>query len=434
MTDETSGGVSLEDRLREVGRVLDAAARRPHASAAPVERPADPSRSGRRTALLAAAAAVAIVAAGVAVLQRGGNDDDSAPSVVADQSLSDREQQIVSRGEVVSMTDGYTDLAHGAEEPLVSAARALTGTDAPLGIESSDGQRLYYASWDEPTLTPSIRVRDHQTGDDTVVAAGAISPALSATGALAYAKGTDPAYRDAEPYLAQVEVRQGSTVETWTPVPAAYLVRAWAGNHLIVEKDRPIAGDPADLVVLDGPGQERMLVPEGRLVAVSPDGSTVLVSRPGGTEDQPADALDLMDVAPGAVLSTVDLSGIGHVPGPFAAGTWVGSTAWAATGGDDGVPLVLELNAPGVTGPLTVRATHDLDPARITVPMELWVDPASGLVHGFSSPPDNGPPGPDVHWVGVLCGGNQPCAYADLPYTIVGNPIGYVVNPSRPLS
>jgi hypothetical protein len=83
---------------------------------------------------------------------------------------------------------------------------------------------------------------------------------------------------------------------------------------------------------------------------------------------------------------------------------------------------------------VAVRVTDELDPARINVPMELWVDPASGLLHGCSGPPDTGPPGPDVRWAGVLCGGNEPCAYADLPDTVVGNAIGHVDNPSRPLS
>jgi hypothetical protein len=224
----------------------------------------------------------------------------------------------------------------------------LAGWLAPAVVPSPDGGFVAYndftylvpvdfeRSWSEqgihpgdPIATPSIHLVDLASGSDTVLARGAFSLAWRADGALAYVQRQAETYKADQPFLGDVVVRPsaGTAPEVWTEAPGQYIVAAWAGSRLLVYRESE--GEGIDLLALDGPGRSQVLAPGANLVAVSPDGSQVLVSQDG--------AASLLDVASGETLATLDLLQSDPVTGqPIQylayGGSWVGDEI-AAEGG-----------------------------------------------------------------------------------------------------
>ncbi|HXF36198.1 MAG TPA: hypothetical protein VNO17_03335 [Actinomycetota bacterium] len=128
-----------------------------------------------------------------------------------------------------------------------------------------------------------------------------------------------------------------------TTGPDRYIVAAWAGSHLLVSRERE--GELPDLMVFDGPGESRILAPGAVLVAVSPDGSDVLVAGPG--------IASLIDVETGKTVASLDLGQPDPVTGqPIGylayAGSWVGDRV-VAEGGPGMVVLSVTGSALRVT-------------------------------------------------------------------------------------
>lgn len=243
-------------------------------------------------------------------------------------------------------------------------AGGLAGWLAPVVVPSPDGQSVAYnaftylvsvdpeKSWSQQGIhpgdaiaTPSIHLVDLASGSDTVLADGAFSLAWRADGALAYLQGQSETYNADQPFLGNVVVQpsQGAPPEPWTNAPDRYIVVAWAGSRLLVYRESE--GEWLDLLAFDGPGKSRVLAPGADLVAVSPDGSQVLVSQDG--------VASLIDVGTGKALATLDLGQSDPVTGqPIRylsyGGSWVGDQI-AAEGG----PGVVLLRVTGSSISLT---------------------------------------------------------------------------------
>jgi len=173
---------------------------------------------------------------------------------------------------------------------------ALTGSLTPVATASSDGDFVVYSSWrqlarikpdargqglvtGQPVGIPSVRLFDIRTGQDTLLATGAASPAVSATGAIAYLAGDGQTVRQNADYTGRVVVADSRDArpEVWTSRSARYFPYAWAGSTLLVYRGVPDS-EGTDLYAYAGPDDARLLAPDAFAIAVSPDASKVLAA------------------------------------------------------------------------------------------------------------------------------------------------------------
>ena len=191
---------------------------------------------------------------------------------------------------------------------------------APAAVPDATGERVAYNSWRGDR--PLVRVRD---GSDIVLADGAYSPAWRRDGAIAYFQALRPDL----PSLAEVRRYRGHMVVRddlkaqpvrWTRQPARYVVAAWAGDRLLAY--RITSGWP-ELLVLDGPGRQRLLARDAALVAVSPDARNVFVSTYG--ESPPL--VRVLDVGTGAERARLRVPGVRWI---VEAGSWRGGRVAAS--------------------------------------------------------------------------------------------------------
>jgi hypothetical protein len=229
---------------------------------------------------------------------------------------------------------GRVDLAAA---PVVPLAGWLT----PAAVPSADLRYLAYNSWrelrpDDPALswddqgiepgdplaTPSLRLYDSKTGEDTLLEEGALSLAWRADGALAYFKGTERDYRAGVPYAGDIVVRPSlaAVPEVWTQERGRYLVVGWAGRRLVAYREQE--GEALDLLVLDGPGEVRVVAENSALVAIAPDGRKLFVEQ-GPAQGRPT--VRILDVADGRETARLDLASVDPAVGAVSyAGDWAG--------------------------------------------------------------------------------------------------------------
>jgi hypothetical protein len=209
----------------------------------------------------------------------------------------------------------------------------LAGWMSPAAVQSSDGRYLAYNLWrklrpDDPTRSwsdqgiepgdtlavPQIRLLDLELGQDELLADSAYSVAWRRDGALAFARGVERAYRAFVPYETELVVRARDGAEQrWSAEPAQYVAVAWAADSLIAY--RIGAGEHVDTLVFSRPGQARLLVEGGTLVALSPDGSKAFVEE-GTASGRPR--VRVVDVATGVTEAALHLrEGISY------AGDWI---------------------------------------------------------------------------------------------------------------
>jgi hypothetical protein len=190
----------------------------------------------------------------------------------------------------------------------------LAGWMSPAAVQSSDGRHVAYNLWrklraDDPARSwsdqgiepgdalavPQIRLLDIELGRDELLAEGAYSVAWRGDGALAYARGVERAYRAFVAYETELVVRARDGAERrWSAQPAQYVAVAWAAERLIAY--RIGAGEHVDTLVFERPGQARLLVEGGTLVALSPDGSKAFVEE-GAASGRPR--VRVVDIATG---------------------------------------------------------------------------------------------------------------------------------------
>jgi hypothetical protein len=242
-------------------------------------------------------------------------------------------------------TVGRTVLGLSGHDRLTLAAPPVTplaGWLSPVAVPSPDGRYVAYNSWrelreDDPALSwedqgiapgdplarPSIRLHDLNTDSDSVFAAGAFSLAWRGDGAIAYFKGARRDYRAGVRFIGDVFVRESvhAPARRWTQKGDRYVVAGWAGPTLLVYRMR--AGEALDLLAFDGPGKRRLLASDAGLVAISPDGTGVLVEH--GPETGPP-RLDLLAASNGTRLASLDVTTVDPSVGVVGyAGDWQGS-------------------------------------------------------------------------------------------------------------
>jgi hypothetical protein len=217
----------------------------------------------------------------------------------------------------------------------------LAGWLTPAAVPAGEGRYVAYnvwrelrpddpaLSWDDqgiepgdPLATPSLRVYDAETGRDELLEEGAFSVAWRADGALAYFKGAERDYRAGIPYVGDIVVRASADAppEVWTLKRGRYIVVGWAGRRLIAYRE--LEGEALDLLVLDGPGEVRVVAEDSALVAIAPDGRELFVEQ-GPAHGRPA--VRIVGVEDGRERALLDLISVDPAVGAVSyAGDWAG--------------------------------------------------------------------------------------------------------------
>jgi hypothetical protein len=271
----------------------------------------------RRAFLIAAVAAGALLIAGISgaadgVLSLVGVTEDATSPMPAS---TDGSTSAYVLGRTYHAGDGSTHLL------------AAAGMGFPDAVPSRSGQLLYTVQ--TPDINhPTLRLYDPAGDTDTVFAADASTPAWRSDGAIAYAQH-EPAPGKIPEFAITLEVRASATAApvAWDD---SYQPIAWAGKTLIASTFFGDANGIQTLLAFSGPHDSHALG-KGALLAISPDGSQVLIAdgaAPDGIPSSPI--LHVVDVASGAIGATLDLRQVtpaGLATGvivPGGAGDWLG--------------------------------------------------------------------------------------------------------------
>ena len=226
---------------------------------------------------------------------------------------------------LVSSERGWSRGPDGPDVALQHPGRRVSLSLTPMATEI-DGT-LRYLSWvpaepgapgqDQTGRAPvplgrrSIRQLDLATGTDTELVPGGFSFAVAADGSFATARG-EPELRPGVQDLTVIEVTDvDGELLPWTIGDHSDAGLAWAGSTLLMQRDA-VVGDAesiGDVIAMDGPGSSWVVAERARLLAVSPDGTTVIVAT---VADDGSHGLAHVRVVDGAVAGGVDL---GHVEG-----------------------------------------------------------------------------------------------------------------------
>lgn len=417
---------------------------------------------GRPPRLIAAAvAAFALLAIGTAVVLRSNPADERTPSVTVGPATTDPDRgpeedeirqvaldelpALGATGLLVATDAGLVSLTAGTATPMLSPADPL-GTTAPTAVPDGAGNVFYVTpqvvdsrrgGGTTPTGTPYAwpELRRISDGRDTLVEAGVTSFALRADGAQARAVGTDPAFRGNLRFQTDIVVTTpDGTSTTWSTGSADQQVVAWAGDRLLVEKGIP-ESEARSLYVMDGPGQQRELSPNGRALAVGPDGQWVVMSGlapgDGPYHDIPYDGPPprVVDLASGDVVGPVEMDPPLDGVNPL---TWagddrlVGSTVVPDTHAPAIVELAIEERSDGTVSLAEVRRI-ELDPDEIFTPPDVWAT-ATGTIVALATTSDQ-----RYRPRLVVCPPDaDDCSLVEPPFGHSGQ-MAHVVNPSRPL-
>lgn len=251
--------------------------------------------------------------------------------------------------------------AGGRMTRLVGAARVLFSPAYPLALESADHNTIVYNAWEgalpadatppgSPKGTPLVRVADVRRGTDRVLARGAQTVALKGDGAVAYFKADNPTFHANETDIGHVVVRASvdAAEQRLTTRAARYSVLAWASDWVLFH-ETPAGMEGEGRLLAAGAGEIRVLGEVNtRLLAVSPDGSTVLVAQ--DTQAGQVPAMSFLDVATGKV--------VGRLAGGPAAVVWMGDPSelgdWASSeillSTSKGFAIVRTQSGSGVSG------------------------------------------------------------------------------------
>lgn len=355
---------------------------------------------------------------------------------------------IKSTAMLVNASSGLEDLQSGQVTPMQKPGNFL-GYSYPIAVYAPDGGSLFYSSLSAARAVdaykspsgqglnagdvvgrPSIRVRDLQTGADTLFADGAFSMAVSATGAVAYVRASDPDYRVGSPYVGDVVVQSSPTAkpEVWSTEPGLYEVVAWAKGRLFVDHQIPGGSEAGVELLFSAPGSFSTL--DGGVVALSGDGTTALMN--AAAPDGESNQLRVMDVATGkAAGPPIAMGSIVTVGGA----SWVDDTVvvWGTTPESPAL-FVLSATRSDTGYAFTLKDSFALH--GVTVPHDAWMASDARTVVAIADPPIRTPFGqrPEVRSrLLVQCDAtNQACTYTPLPDK-TNTQTGRAHNASRPL-
>jgi hypothetical protein len=329
-------------------------------------------RLGRRrktTSLVAAVSFVALVIVGVAQAIGSATTRVDVRTLTVRRAVGPVHGLFVAAGRV-----------EGARSAALvgKASSPLSGWIAPLAVPTVDGARLVYSTWralrrEDPKLswskqgihpgdalgTPTLWVHDFASGRNNAIDTNSFSAAVRSDGTIAYVRGTD-VYRAFTNYTGDIVVRSSLSAQplVWSTKPAEYVAAAWAGNTLLAY--RIDEGERLDVLALEGPGEQRILMADANLVAVSPDGRQAFLANEA---DIPG-SISVVNVADGTIAGTLDLGSLNQ------------GILWAAYGGSWSGDLVA---APTNTG---IAVFHVADGA-ISLEQLLKNDPntfANGVI------------------------------------------------------
>jgi hypothetical protein len=269
---------------------------------------------------------------------------------------------------------GFESWSPSALGPLSHVASPLSSGTSPVAIPTADGESLVVSLWSlyetpatpaggpfepppdgERVARPQVAVIDLSTGETSTLADGAVSFAVSNKNQVAYVKGENRDYFANAPFTGTIEVVgvTGDAVpRTLVTEPGNYRIVAWANEFLLYY----VLGDGEVLNLFKvADGEPPTLLAEGTgVVAISPDGSRVLVQRLGSGEGEVA----LIDVATGEATTYIDkLSDeAGNAVGTLLLhGDWQGDRIVAAASAFSGLIFLSTAN-----GVLEVAETTEL--------------------------------------------------------------------------
>lgn len=227
-----------------------------------------------------------------------------------------------------------------------TAASPLSGWIAPVAVPTADGSQLVYSTWrdlghEDPKLswskqgispgnplgTSTLRVHEFGSGRDHVIDTNSSSAAVRSDGTIAYVRGTD-VYRAFSKYTGDIVVRSSLSGQpvVWSTEPAEYVAAAWAGKTLLAY--RIGEGEELDVLALDAPGKQRLLMADANLVAVSPDGTQAFLA----SEADVPGSVSVVNVADGTVAESLDLGSLNQgILWAAYGGSWSGDLVAAPT-------------------------------------------------------------------------------------------------------
>jgi hypothetical protein len=254
----------------------------------------------------------------------------------------------------------------------------LVGNLGAVAVPSRSGKQIAYNTWRwakqidwHQTLssqgiqtgdvlgTATLHVFDERSGTDRALEPGTFSAAWRADGALAYVRGTSSDYRANTPYLRSVVVRPSmkDEPEVWSASPDRYVIVGWAKRTLIVADQIP--GGAVNLVAFSGPGSAHPLAMSAEPLAISPDGSALLVAESSADSTAPAvrlvavsDAHEVTRIPLARIVDPMSDSPITWIVGPahwlgdhIVASTSSGLVVFRATPSSASVEQVLHVDA-----------------------------------------------------------------------------------------
>jgi hypothetical protein len=234
-------------------------------------------------------------------------------------------------------------LTAGRSTVLAAPASApLVGNLGAVAVPSRSGTQIAYNTWHwakqidwHQTLssqgiqtgdvigTPTLHVLDERGATDTALEPGTFSAAWRADGALAYVRGTSSDYRANMPYLRDVVVRasEKDKPEVWSTTPDRYVIVGWAKRTLIAADQVP--GGGVNVVAFTRPGAAQPIATNAEPLAISPDGSAVLVTESPADTTAPAvrlvavsDAHEVTRIPLASIVDAVSHSPITWITGP----------------------------------------------------------------------------------------------------------------------
>jgi len=129
-------------------------------------------------------------------------------------------------------------------------------------------------------------------------------------------------------YTGDVVVRSSTSARpvVWSTEPADYVAAAWAGNTLLAYR---IGEDERlDVLAFDGPGEQRTLMADADLVAVSPDGTQAFLA----SQENVPGSVSVVNVADGTIAATLELGSLQQgILWAAYGGSWLGDLVAAPT-------------------------------------------------------------------------------------------------------